>query len=73
MGNKAVPMLQQATNKDPELFIEERVQITAAVYIICETIVRFSTRLGNILYFTSRPGNRTADTKGVKRMRVCKE
>jgi len=39
VGNKAVPMFQQAVHEDPELFTETRVQITAAVYAMCEAIV----------------------------------
>jgi hypothetical protein len=73
MGNKAVPIFQQAVNEDPELFIEARAQITAAVYAMREAIVRFDTRLGNISYFASGQGKRKADTDGGKRKRVRKE
>jgi len=73
MGNKAVPIFQQAVNEDPELFTEARSQITAAVYAMCEAIVRFDTRLGNISYFASGQGKRKADTDGGKRKRVRKE
>ena len=73
MGNKAVPIFQQAVNEDPELFIEARAQITAAVYAMREAIVRFDTRLGNISYFASGQGKRKADKEGGKRKRVRKE
>jgi hypothetical protein len=73
MGNKAVPIFQQAVNEDPELFTEARPQITAAVYAMREAIVRFDTRLGNIWYFASGQGKRKADTDGGKRKRVRKE
>jgi len=73
MGNKAVPIFQQAVNEDPELFTEARSQITAAVYAMCEAIVRFYTRLGNISYFASGQGKRKADTDGGKRKRVRKD
>jgi len=53
IGNKAIPIFQQAVNQDPELFTEARAQITAAVYAMREVIVRFDTRLGNISYFAS--------------------
>jgi hypothetical protein len=53
MGNTAVPIFQQAVNVDPELITEARAQITAAIYAMCEAIVRFDTRLGNISYFAS--------------------
>jgi len=39
MGNKAVPIFQQAVNEDPELFVEARVQITAAMYMLGRAIV----------------------------------
>jgi hypothetical protein len=52
MGNKAVPTFQQALHEDPELFIEARATLTAALYGIREAIFRFDTRLGNISYFT---------------------
>ena len=73
MGNKAVPIFQQAVNEDPELFTEARAQVTAAVYAMREAIVRFDTRLGNISYFASGQGKRKADTDGGKRKRVPKE
>jgi hypothetical protein len=73
MGNKAVPIVQQAVYEDPELFTEARAPITAAVYVICEVIVQFDTRLGNILYFASGQGKRNADTDSGKRKWVRKE
>jgi hypothetical protein len=73
MGNKAVPIFQQAVHEDPELFIEARAQLTAAIYTMREAIVQFDTRLGNISYFTSGQGKRKADTEGGKRNRVYKE
>ena len=73
IGNKAVPILQQALNKDPELFTEAQAQITVAVYVMCEAIVLFDTRLGNISYFASGQGKRKADTDGDKGKRVHKE
>jgi len=73
MGNKAVPIFQQEVNEDPELFIEARAQVTAAVYAMHEGIVRFDTRLGNISYFARGQGKRKADTEGGKRKRVRKE
>jgi hypothetical protein len=73
MGNKAIPIFQQAVNEDPELFTEARTQITAAVYAMREAIVRFDTGLGNISYFASGQGKRKADTDGGKRKRVRKE
>jgi hypothetical protein len=73
LGNKAIPIFQQAVNNDPELFTEARAQITAAVYAMCEVIVRVDTWLGNIAQFASGQGKRKADTDGGKRKRVCKE
>jgi len=65
MGNKAVLFFQQTLNKDSELYIETRAQITAAVYVICESILRLDSQLGNISYFTSGHG------KGRQTMRVA--
>jgi len=73
MGNKAVPIFQQAVNEDPELVTEARAQITAGVYAMREAIVRFDTRLRHISYFASGQGKRKADTEGGQTKRVRKE
>jgi hypothetical protein len=73
MGNKAVPIFQQAVNEDPELFTEARAQITAAVYAIREAIVRVDTQLGNISYFASGQGKWKPDSDSCKRKQVRKE
>jgi len=73
MGNKAVPIFQQAVNKDPELYIEAQAQITAAVHTSREVIVLFYCRLGNILYFASGHGKEKADTEGGMRKQVRKD
>jgi len=39
MGNKAVPIFQQAVNENPELFTEARAQNTAAMYAMRAAIV----------------------------------
>jgi hypothetical protein len=53
MVNNAVPLIPQAVNENPKLFIEARAHITAARYTILKAIVRFDTWPGNILYFTN--------------------
>ena len=73
MGNKAVPIFQQVVNEDPKWLIEARAQVTAVLYAMCEAIVGFNTRLGNISYFTSGQGKRTADTERGRRKRVRME
>jgi len=73
IGNKAVPMFQQAVNEDPELLAEARAQITAAVYAMRGAIVRVDTRLGNISYFATGHGKWKVDTDGGNRKRVRKE
>jgi hypothetical protein len=73
MGTKAVPIIQQAVNEDPELFMEARTQFRAALYAMREAIVRFDTQLGNISYFASGQGKRKADKEGGRRKRVRKE
>jgi len=73
MGNIAIPIFQQAVNDDPKLFTQARAQITAAMYMMHEAIVRFDTPLGNIPYCPGGQGNWTADTDGAKRKQVCKE
>jgi len=72
LGNTAVPIFQQAVNKDPEWCIEARAQVTAALYAMLEAIVRFDSRLGNISYITTGQGKRTADTDAGRRKRVRK-
>ena len=47
MRNRAVTIIPPAVNEDPELFIEARAQITAAVYAMRDKIVRFDIRIGN--------------------------
>ena len=73
MGNKAIPIFQQAVNKDPELFIKAWAQITAAMNALHEAIVQLDTRLGNTLYFATSSAKGTADTDRGKRKRVRKE
>jgi hypothetical protein len=73
MGNKAIPIFQQAVNEDPELFTGARAQCIATMYTMCEAIVRFNTRLGNISYFASGQGKWKADRDCGKRKRVRKE
>jgi hypothetical protein len=73
MGNKAIPILPQAVNKDPELFTEACAHITATMYAINEVIVRFETRLGNNSYFGSAPGKMMADGDSGKTRWVRKE
>lgn len=63
-GNTAVPIFLQAVHDDPKLLIEARVQITAAVDAICETIIRFDIPLGNVSYFTRRQRKRKTVTEG---------
>jgi len=67
MGNNAIPIFQHAVNEDPELFIEARAQVTAALYAMCEAILRLDTRLSNISYFTRGQGNRNADREDGRR------
>jgi len=73
MGNTAVPIFQQGVNEDPELFIEARAKVTAALYATLEAIVQFDTRLGNILYFTNGQGKRKPTREGGRRKRVHME
>jgi hypothetical protein len=73
MGNKAVPIFQQAVNEDPKLLTDVQGQITAAVYMMREAIVPFDTQLGNISYFASGQEKRQADPDCGKRKRVRKE
>jgi hypothetical protein len=73
LGNKPVPICQQAVNEDPELFTEAREQVTAAMYEMPDAIVLSETRHGNILYFGSGQGKRKADTDRGKRKQVRKE
>jgi len=73
MGNKAVPFFQQAVNEDPKLCIEAGPQVTAGLSGMCEAIVRFDTRLGNISFFTSGEGKRNAGKDVGRRKQVCKE
>jgi len=73
MRIKAIPIFQQAVNEDPELFMEARTQITAAVYTMREILVRFDTWLGNISYFACGQGKWEAGMEGDRRKRVCKE
>jgi len=73
MGNKAVPIFQQAVNDDRDLLIEARPQVTAALYAMREAIVRFYTRLGIISSVTSSQRRRKADTEGSRRKRVRME
>jgi len=67
MGYKAVPIFQQAVNEDPESYRAAWTQITAAVYAMCEAIVRFNTQLDNIWYLASGQGKRKADMEGGRR------
>jgi hypothetical protein len=49
IGNKVIPIFQQAINEDPELGIQARQQIPAAIYMMDEATVSFDTWLSNIL------------------------
>lgn len=73
MRNKAVPIIQQAANEDPELFIQAHAQITAAVYSMRDAIVRCNTQLPSISYFIRSQRRRNADMAGGKRKRVRQE
>jgi len=73
MENKAVPIFQHTVNKDPELCVHARAQVTAPMYAMREAIVPFDTRLDNMSYFTSGQGKRKTDTEGGRRMRVPME
>jgi hypothetical protein len=66
MQNKAIPIFQQAANKDPELLLVARAHIIAAVYAMCKAIVPFDTPLGNISYFACGQGKGKADTDSGK-------
>jgi len=72
MVNKAVPIFQQAVNKNPQLYIEACAQVAAAMYAMREVIVQFHLRPGNISYFPSGQTNRKADKEGGRRNRVRK-
>jgi len=70
---EAIPIVQQAVNEDHQLLFEAQTQVTAAMYAMCEAILRFNTRLGNILYFARGQGTRMAVMEWSSRWRVCKE
>jgi len=71
--NKAVSIFQQAVNEYPKLVLEARDNLTAALYTMRETRVRFDSRLRTISYLRSGQGNRNPDKQGGSRMRVHKE
>jgi len=73
MRTTAIPIFQKAVTEDPELFIEARAQISAAVYAMRGRIVQFDNQLSNMSYFPSGQGKRKADTEDGWRKRVCKE
>lgn len=71
--NEAIPVLNQAVNNDPKLFIEAQVQITAAVYTMCQMTVPFVTMLGNISYFTHGQEKGKADRASGRRKLMHKQ
>jgi hypothetical protein len=71
--NQYIPIFQKAVNEDPKLFIEVQAQMTAAMFAMCEAIVRFDTQLRNVSLFRSGQGRRKTDTDGGRRERVRKE
>jgi len=73
IGNKAVPIFQQAVNQIPEVMTEAQAQNTAAVYMMCVAIDWFHTWLGNNSYFARGQRKRRADRDCCKRKEVQKK
>lgn len=73
VGKNAVPIIQEAVNKDLTFYIVAQAQVTAALYVMHEAIVHFDTPLGNISYFASGQGQRKTDKEGGRRKWMHKQ